>query len=202
MSHIWGLLVVSIGMTLIPGIDTAMVLRVTLRGGRAAGMKTAAGCATGLFVHAGAVSVGLAALIAASATAYHALRLAGAVFLIVLGLLAIVRPSRERPHAPRLDLSGRPFVLGLLTNLGNPKALLFFLSVLPQFLPASTAAALPTALALAAIPVSCSFAGLAAWAALSGRARELLQTPRAQRIQERVMGSVLVALGLRVAAER
>ena len=48
MSQIWGLLVVSIGMTLIPGIDTAMVLRVTLRGGRADGLKTAAGCATGL----------------------------------------------------------------------------------------------------------------------------------------------------------
>ena len=199
--NVWGLLIVSIGMTLVPGIDTAMVLRVTLRGGRGDGLKTAAGCATGLFVHAGAVAVGLAALIAASATAYHALRLAGAVFLIVLGLATLVRPSR-RPHAPRLDLRGRPFVVGLLTNLGNPKALLFFLSVLPQFLPASTAAALPTALALAAIPVSCSFAGLAAWAALSGRAREYLQTPRARRIQARVMGSVLVALGIRVAAER
>ena len=201
MSHIWGLLVVSIGMTLIPGIDTAMVLRVTLRGGRADGLKTAAGCATGLFVHAGAVAVGLAALIAASATAYHALRIAGAVFLIVLGLVTIIRPSRK-PHAPRLDLSGRPYTVGLLTNLGNPKALLFFLSVLPQFLPASTAAALPAALALAAIPVSCSFAGLAAWAVLSGRARTWLQTPKARRIQERVMGSVLVALGIRVAAER
>ena len=201
MSQIWGLLVVSIGMTLIPGIDTAMVLRVTLRGGRADGLKTAAGCATGLFVHAGAVAVGLAALIAASATAYHALRIAGAVFLIAIGLVTIIRPSRT-PHAPRLDLSGRPYTLGLLTNLGNPKALLFFLSVLPQFLPASTAAALPAALALAAIPVSCSFAGLAAWAVLSGRARTWLQTPKARRIQERVMGSVLVALGIRVAAER
>jgi threonine/homoserine/homoserine lactone efflux protein len=199
MSQIWGLLVVSVGMTLIPGIDTAMVLRVTLRGGRADGIKTAAGCAAGLFVHAGAVAVGLAALIAASATAYHVLRLAGAVFLVVLGLVTIARPSR-RPHAPRL--TGHPFVVGLLTNLGNPKALLFFLSVLPQFLPASTAAALPTALALAAIPVSCSFAGLAAWAVLSGRARELLQTPRARRIQERITGSVLVALGVRVAAEK
>jgi threonine/homoserine/homoserine lactone efflux protein len=201
MNHLWGLLVVSIGMTLIPGIDTAMVLRVTLRGGRADGLKTAAGCATGLFVHAGAVAVGLAALIAASATAYHALRLAGAVFLIVLGLVTIVRPS-QRPHAPRVALKGGPFTVGLLTNLGNPKALLFFLSVLPQFLPASTAAALPAALALAAIPVTCSFAGLAAWAVVSGRLREQLQTPSARRIQERIMGSVLVALGLRVAAER
>jgi threonine/homoserine/homoserine lactone efflux protein len=95
-----------------------------------------------------------------------------------------------------------PYVAGLLTNLGNPKAVLFFLSVLPQFLPASTVAALPTALALATIPVVCSLAGLSVWAIVSGRLRAQLQTPRARRIQERIMGSVLVALGIRVAAER
>ena len=142
----------------------------------------------------------LAALIAASATAYHVLRIAGAVFLVVLGVMAIVRPARRAEAPPRLGT--RPFLTGLLTNLGNPKALLFFLSVLPQFLPASTAAALPTALALAVIPVTCSFAGLALWAIVSGRLRAQLQTPKARRIQERIMGSVLVALGIRVAAER
>jgi threonine/homoserine/homoserine lactone efflux protein len=200
MNELWGLLAVSLGMTLVPGIDTAMVLRTTLKGGRADGLKTAAGCATGLFVHAAAVAVGLAALIAASATAYHVLRIAGAVFLVVVGVMAIVRPGRRVEATPRLGT--RPFVTGLLTNLGNPKALLFFLSVLPQFLPASTAAALPAALALAIIPVTCSFAGLALWAILSGRLRTQLQTPKARRIQERIMGSVLVALGIRVAAER
>jgi threonine/homoserine/homoserine lactone efflux protein len=197
---VWGLLVVSLGMTVVPGIDTAMVLRTTLKGGRADGLKTAAGCATGLFVHAAFVAVGLAALIAASATAYHALRIAGAVFLVVVGVLAIVRPGR-RPETTR-RLGTNPFLTGLLTNLGNPKALLFFLSVLPQFLPASTAAALPTALALATIPVACSFAGLAVWAIVSGRLRTQLQTPKARRIQDRIMGSVLVALGIRVALHR
>jgi threonine/homoserine/homoserine lactone efflux protein len=200
MNGLWGLLAVSLGMTLVPGIDTAMVLRVTLKGGRADGLKTAAGCATGLFIHAAAVAVGLAALIAASATAYHVLRVAGAVFLVVVGVMAIVRPERRAETPPRLNTG--PFLTGLLTNLGNPKALLFFLSVLPQFLPAPTAAALPAALALAIIPVTCSFAGLALWAVLSGRLRMQLQTPKARRIQERIMGSVLVALGIRGAAER
>jgi threonine/homoserine/homoserine lactone efflux protein len=200
MSDLWGLFVISLGMSAVPGIDTAMVLRMTLKGGRGDGLKTAAGCATGLFVHAAAVAVGLAALIAASATAYHVLRIAGAVFLILIGLAAIVRPARRRE--PRPVLAGHPFAVGLLTNLGNPKALLFFLSVLPQFLPASTAAALPTALALATIPVTCSLAGLSLWAVLSGRLRARLQTPRARRIRERIMGSVLVGLGIRVAAGR
>jgi threonine/homoserine/homoserine lactone efflux protein len=200
MTELWGLLAVSLGMTLVPGIDTAMVLRTTLKSGRSDGLKTAAGCATGLFVHAAAVAIGLAALIAASATAYHALRIAGAVFLVVVGVMAIVRPGRRAETPRRLDTG--PFVTGLLTNLGNPKALLFFLSVLPQFLPASTAAALPTALALATIPVTCSLAGLSVWAIVSGRLRAQLQTPRARRIQKRIMGSVLVALGLRVATDR
>jgi threonine/homoserine/homoserine lactone efflux protein len=200
MNELWGLLAVSFGMTLVPGIDTAMVLRMTLKGGRADGLKTAGGCATGLFVHAAAVAVGLAALIAASATAYHVLRIAGAIFLVVVGVMAIARPGRRAEPTRRVGKS--PFLTGLLTNLGNPKALLFFLSVLPQFLPASTAAALPAALALAVIPVTCSFAGLAVWAIVSGRLRTQLQTPKARRIQGRIMGSVLVALGLRVAAER
>ena len=136
---LWGLLAVSIGMTLVPGIDTAMVMRVTLRSDRRAGLLTAAGCATGLFVHAAAVAVGLAALVAASATAYQALKIAGAVFLIV---------------------------------------------------------------AVAVIPVACSLGGLSLWAVASGGLRELLRSLRAQRIQERIVGTVLVALGLRVALER
>ena len=135
--ELWGLLAVSVGMTLIPGIDTAMVLRVTLRGGRRDGLLTAAGCAAGLFVHASAVAVGLAALVATSAAAYEALRLAGAVFLIVLGVATLLGAARPSPalRTPRLALAERPFALGLVTNLSNPKALLFFLSVLPQFLP-------------------------------------------------------------------
>lgn len=197
---LWGLLAVSIGMTLVPGIDTAMVMRVTLRSGRRAGLLTAAGCATGLFVHAAAVAAGLAALVAASATAYQALKIAGAVFLIVIGL-ATLRGAGRSEWAPRLEPAGRPFALGLLTNLGNPKALLFFLSVLPQFLDGADAA-LPTALAVAVIPVACSLAGLSLWAIASGGLRELLRSPRAQRIQERIMGTVLVALGLRVALDR
>lgn len=204
MPELWGLLALSLGMTLVPGIDTAMVLRVTLRGGRRDGLLTAAGCATGLFVHAAAVAVGLAALVAASAAAYQALKLAGAVFLIAVGLLTVAGSFRAAPaeRAPRLELVRHPFALGLLTNLGNPKALLFFLSVLPQFLSGSDAAAVPTALAVAVIPVACSLGGLSLWAVVSGSLRELLRRPRARRVQERIMGTVLVALGLRVALDR
>jgi homoserine/homoserine lactone efflux protein len=118
----------------------------------------------------------------------------------VLGV-ATLRGAGRFAAAPRLEPSGHPFALGLLTNLGNPKALLFFLSVLPQFLNGSDAA-LPTALAVAVIPVACSLGGLSLWAVVSSSLRELLRTPRARKIQERVMGSVLVALGLRVAVER
>jgi threonine/homoserine/homoserine lactone efflux protein len=83
------------------------------------------------------------------------------VFLIALGLAALVgsggRSTRKPPR-----LTGRPFAVGLLTNLTNPKALLFFLSVLPQLLSSSDAPAVPTALALAVIPVASSLVGLGA----------------------------------------
>ena len=112
----------------------------------------------------------------------------------------------------RHEAGGRPRVaanrrtttlcaLGLVTNLSNPKALLFFLSILPQFLSRSDGSAVPAALAWAVISVLCSLAGLSLWAIASGAFRELLQRPRAQRIQQRVMGTVLVALGLRVALD-
>jgi threonine/homoserine/homoserine lactone efflux protein len=201
VNELWGLVAVSIGMTLVPGIDTAMVLRVTLRGGRRAGMLTAAGCATGLFVHAVAVAVGLAALVAASAAAYQALKIAGAIFLIGLGLATLLGSGRRKEDLPPAPPTRHPFALGLLTNLTNPKALLFFLSVLPQFLSGSDAAAAPAALALAVIPVVCSLAGLTVWAIASGALKDLLRRPRARRIQERIMGTVLVALGLRVALD-
>jgi threonine/homoserine/homoserine lactone efflux protein len=107
-------------------------------------------------------------------------------------------PQRARP--PRLG----PFAQGLLTNLANPKAALLFLTLLPQLLSPSWSSgrALPLALALATIPATCSFTGLSLYALGLGRLRPLLQRPRVRRLQDRVLGGVLIGLGARLAAER
>jgi threonine/homoserine/homoserine lactone efflux protein len=194
-------------LTFVPGVDTAMVTRSALARGTRAGVRTALGAASGLFVHAAAVALGVSALLARSAAGFEVLRLCGACYLVVLGVLTFRGAGRgggpdggepaRRP--PRLG----PFAQGLLTNLTNPKAALLFLTLLPQFLSSSSSGrALPLALALATIPATCSFTGLSLYALGLGRLRPLLQRPRVRRVQERVLGGVLVGLGARLAVER
>ncbi|GAA4091414.1 MULTISPECIES: LysE family translocator [Actinomadura] len=199
-------------ITLTPGLDTAVVTRSVLLRGTRAGVLTAAGCALGLLVHATAVALGLATLLARSAVAFEAVKLAGAALLAFLGLRALWDARRHRgsaaDHEPAEEAAGRPgrgerwaFAAGLLTNLTNPKATLFFLAALPQFLPADPARALPVALGLAAIAVVFSMAGLSLWALGLGRVRRVAMAPRFRRIQERVLGVTLIGLGVRVATE-
>jgi threonine/homoserine/homoserine lactone efflux protein len=194
-------------LTFVPGVDTAMVTRSALARGTRAGVQTALGAASGLFVHAAAVALGVSALLARSAAGFEVLRLCGACYLVVLGALTLCRAGRghdpdggELRRLPRLG----PFAQGLLTNLTNPKAALLFLTLLPQFLSPSWSSgrALPLALALATIPATCSFTGLSLYALGLGRLRPLLRRPRVRRLQGRTLGCVLIALGARLAAER
>jgi threonine/homoserine/homoserine lactone efflux protein len=195
-------------LTFVPGVDTAMVTRSALARGARAGVQTALGAASGLFVHAAAVALGVSALLARSAAGFEALRLCGAGYLVVLGVLTLRGAGRagddrdaDRAGPGRLRLG--PFAQGLLTNLTNPKAALLFLTLLPQFLSSTPSGrALPLALALATIPATCSFTGLSLYALGLGRLRPLLQRPRVRRVQERIVGGVLVGLGARLAAER
>jgi threonine/homoserine/homoserine lactone efflux protein len=130
-------LAISVVVIVTPGQDTALTIRNALLGGRGAGIFTAVGVAGGQAVWAFATSVGLAALIVAFEPAFVALKLAGAAFLVYLGIHALLRafrgrveelPGRRSELGPRLALRQ-----GLLSNLGNPKMAVFFTSLLPQF---------------------------------------------------------------------
>ncbi|MBX6766080.1 MAG: LysE family translocator [Actinomadura rubrobrunea] len=200
-------------ITLTPGLDTAVVTRSVLMRGTRAGLLTAAGCALGLLVHASAVALGLATLLARSAVAFEAIKLAGAALLVLFGVRALWDARRRGETAPDDEALGGDaavrfgrgerwaFAAGLLTNLTNPKATLFFLAVLPQFLPDDPARALPTALGLAAIAVAFSMTGLGLWALALARVRRLVASPRLRRVQERLLGITLIGLGVRVATE-
>jgi len=207
-------------LTFVPGVDTAVVTRSALAGGARAGVQTAGGAASGLFVHAAAVALGVSALLARSATGFEMLKLGGACYLVVLGLVTLRGagrrvPGRDPRPGPAPQPASRasgwlprrlrlgPFAQGLLTNLTNPKAALLFLTLLPQFLPsAPSTRTLPLALALAMIPATCSFTGLSLYALGIGRLRPVLQRPRVRRIQDRLLGIVLLGLGARLATER
>jgi threonine/homoserine/homoserine lactone efflux protein len=190
-----------------PGPDTALTIRNTLLGGRPAGIATAAGVVSGQAVWALATSVGLVALLLASEPAFAAVRIAGAAYLIYLGLQALVAAFRAGRNGrievgPRRDLPRRVAARqGLISNLGNPKMAAFFPSLLPQFVPSGEPTFLPL-LTLGLVFCALTFVWLSAYAVVVARAGDLLRRPRIRRAMEAVTGAVLVALGLRLAAEQ
>jgi threonine/homoserine/homoserine lactone efflux protein len=194
-------LAISVVVIVTPGQDTALTIRNSLLGGRRAGVFTAVGVAGGQAVWALATSVGLAALIVAFEPAFVALKLAGAAFLVYLGIHALLRairgtvqelPGRRGELRPRLACRQ-----GLLSNLGNPKMAVFFTSLLPQF--GSTFAAL---LALGLVFCTMTLVWLSAYAVAVARAGDVLRRPVIRRVFDAILGAVLVALGVRLATER
>jgi threonine/homoserine/homoserine lactone efflux protein len=158
------------------------------------------GVSAGQALWALASAVGVAALLAASEPVFLALRLAGAAYLVWLGVQALVSALRRRN--PELvhectNLRARvAFRQGILSNLGNPKMAAFFLSLLPQF--GSSFGAL---LALGLVFSCLTLMWLTAYGAAVARAGDFLRRSRVRRALDAAVGAVLVALGLRIAGE-
>jgi threonine/homoserine/homoserine lactone efflux protein len=178
-----------------PGQDTALTIRNTLAGGRAAGFRTAVGVVAGQTVWAVAASLGVAALIVASEPAFVALKFAGAAYLVFLGGQALLAAVRGRAHGGEaVAAGGRELRQGLLSNLGNPKMAVFFTSLLPQF-----GGSFPALLGLGLLFCAMTLAWLCAYAGVAARAGDALRRPRVRRTLDALTGGVLVALGVRLA---
>jgi threonine/homoserine/homoserine lactone efflux protein len=199
---------VSAVVIMTPGPDTAVTVRNTLLGGRAAGILTALGISTGQAIWALATSFGVVALLVASEVLFQAVKYAGAAYLIWLGLQALIGAWRgvgdgviaARSSGPRLK-PGRAFAQGLMSDLGNPKMAVFFASLLPQF--ATPGEGLFTALMSLGLAFSLmTFLWLAAYAFVIAKAGEVLRRPVIRRWIEGVTGTALVALGARLAADQ
>jgi len=197
---------VSIVVIVAPGPDTALTIRNTFRGGRASGIWTALGVSAGQLIWAVATSVGLVAVLLASEPVFRAVRLAGAAYLIWLGVQSLRAAFGAREPWPPAESASRPprstaaFVQGLVNNLGNPKMAVFFASVLPQF--TAPGQGMVSALVLLGVVFSTlTFAWLAFYAIVLSTAGRLLRTRRAQRAIEAVSGTALIGLGARVAAD-
>jgi threonine/homoserine/homoserine lactone efflux protein len=200
----------SIVVIVTPGPDTATTIRSTLLAGRTGGICTAAGIAVGQTVWALATSVGLAALLVASAPLFLAIKYLGAAYLIYLGIFALyeaLRPVEQGLEIAAQNHSNtriRPwtaFRQGLISDLGNPKMAVFFTSLLPQFAPTG-GSTFATLLALGIVFASMTFLWLAFYAAAVHKVRNVLQRPIVRRLVEGVTGIVLIALGLRIATEQ
>ena len=181
-----------------PGPDFAVVLRHALAG-PARGVRAAAGTVTGLAGHTAAAALGLSAVLAARPDVLTAIRLAGAAYLAWLAVQALRsafrRETTARPHHAR---SPHPYLDGLATNLLNPKALLFFLGLIPQFVVAG-----PTVTAQLLLLAGTTVAAAVLWwtvvilAATRGRA--VLGRSRVRRTVDGVTGGALLAVALGVA---
>jgi threonine/homoserine/homoserine lactone efflux protein len=175
----------SLVLIAIPGPDQALIVRNALVGGRAAGLRTMLGGASG-------------PLLAASATAYTSLKVAGVAYLLYLGVRMLRAAGAEADGAePR---GSRPFTQGLLSNAMNPKCALFFLTFLPQFLP-DHGPRLPTAVALAVVFEVLYLAWFTSLVALVDRVGDWLRRPRPRAWMDRASGSALVGFAARLAAQ-
>ena len=201
--HLLPFLAVSAVVVITPGVDMALVTKNALVHGRAAAQATAVGVNLGIFFWTVAAALGLAALVAASSTAFLALKLAGALYLIYLGLKSLRRSGEraEESFPARSALSRRgAFLQGVASNLLNPKIAVFFTSLLPQFVAANRASP-QDLLLLGVIFNGMGVVWLLGYATVAARARDALSRPRVKRAIDRISGITLVALGARSALE-
>jgi threonine/homoserine/homoserine lactone efflux protein len=199
---------ISILVIVTPGPDTAMTVRNTLLGGRSGGVFTALGVATGQAIWALATSIGIVALLVASEPVFNAVKFAGAAYLIFLGAQALwsawrgTAPVVHGDVGPARRLSARSgFVQGLISDLGNPKMAVFFSSLLPQFAPRD-GDVFGALVLLGLVFCAMTFVWLALYVVAIARLAVILRRSAIRRTLDALMGTVLIALGLRLAAEQ
>jgi RhtB (resistance to homoserine/threonine) family protein len=206
-SQVMAFTLVAAILTVSPGADTMLVVRNVLRGGRRDGVMTTFGICSGLFVHATLSALGVSVLLMHSATAFQVVKVAGACYLVWLGLHSVVSAVRGPGHPGHPDLRTQPiaprrsFLEGFLTNLLNPKVAVFYLALLPQFIgPKDPVFA--KSLLLAGIHYVEGIVWLVALSVLLDRARHVILRPAVRRWLDGLCGAVLVGLGVRLALER
>ncbi len=195
----------SIMLNLIPGPDTFYILGRSMSQGRTVGIASALGISGGAIIHTLAAAVGLSAIIIASPTAFAAIKWIGAAYLIFLGIKMLFQ-SQSQTMASEQDAKNGFFPVfrqGVLTNALNPKVALFFLAFLPQFVDAGSESHLVSFLILGMtfVLTSTLWGLVLAFSAATISAR-LRANPRNMVWLNRVTGSLLVGLGVRLAVDR
>jgi threonine/homoserine/homoserine lactone efflux protein len=202
--HDYGLFVATgVFLNLTPGQDTLYIVGSSIAYGRRVGIASALGIGAGCVVHTLAAAVGLSAILATSATAFIVIKLAGAAYLIYLGIRAFVAPAAvlsPLEHSASTP-TGLAFRRGVLTNVLNPKVALFFLALLPQFIDSDSPMKVAAFLALGLTFVATGTAWCLFLAVSASRIRGyFVEHPRALGHISRAGGLLFIFLGLRLAA--
>jgi threonine/homoserine/homoserine lactone efflux protein len=190
-------------LIVIPGPNTMLILAHTMSGGRSAGLATALGVETGTLVHTVAAALGLSAVLSTSVLAFDAVKYVGAAYLAWLGLRALLGGDEAPPESsPKVLGPWSAYWRAVLTNVLNPKAALFFLALLPQFVRPERGHVVLQFLALGLIVVVMGLSFGSALAVLAATVSARLREPGFARWQRRLTGTVLLGLGVRLALAR
>ncbi|MFC3282972.1 LysE family translocator [Litchfieldella rifensis] len=207
-AQFWPFLIAITLLTMSPGVDTLLVIRNTTRGGVHDGMLTSLAICCGLFVHATVSALGISIILLQSAWAFGLLKLAGAVYLVWLGLQSLIS-ARRGALLPVAGVSGPrtrvgswvPLREGFLSNVLNPKTVVFYMAFLPQFI-APGDPALAKSLWLAGVHFVIANLWQIAIALMVGRAGKWLARRWVSRSLDGLTGTVMVGFGIKLALEQ
>ncbi|GAA5002947.1 LysE family translocator [Actinopolymorpha pittospori] len=200
-----GIAAVAIGLVLTPGPNMIYLVSRSVTQGRRAGMISLAGVAAGFLVYLVAATAGIATIFSLVPAVYTALKLAGAAYLLWLAWKA-VRPGGDSAFSPKAlpaDPPRKLFAMGLVTNLLNPKIAILYVSLLPQFVDPARGHVAAQSLTLGVTQIVVALTVNAVIVLTAGSiAAFLSRRPTWLRVQRYVMGTVLAALAIRIAADR
>lgn len=191
----------TIALLLVPGPAVLFIVARSMDQGRAAGMVSVAGVHCGTIVHVAAAALGITAVLAASETAFDAIRYAGAAYLVYLGIRTLLRRGAELDGAePRRAPLSRIFGQAMIVNVLNPKTALFIVAFLPQFVDPARGSATAQVLVLGAVFILLGLVSDSAYAIGSARVASRLRAwPRFATTQRFASGAVYIGLGLAAA---
>jgi len=187
-------------LVLIPGLDFALVLRYATTQSRTSAMVVMLGITSGLFVWGAFASLGISAILQASQTAFNVLKIIGVLYMVWMGVGFIRNSMKKEVSAPvdnRQIGNKQTFTRGLLSNLLNPKAGVFYLSVLPQFIPADSNHLL-FGLALTGIHAAITIVYFVALILFINTLKDFFLRPRVIKNMERISGVAVIGFGARL----
>jgi RhtB (resistance to homoserine/threonine) family protein len=195
-------------LTLTPGLDTMLVIRNSARGGWIDGAVSSLGICTGLFVHATVSALGISIILLQTAWAFGALKVAGAAYLVWLGLCSWKRVATRSTNRPGINamapqdgfLFTRSFREGFLSNVLNPKTVVFYMAFLPQFIDPG-APPFAQSLIVATMHFWVAMIYQCLLSAMVNRAKTWLRSAKVNRVFDGLTGSIFLLLGFRLALE-
>ena len=193
-------------LTISPGVDTLLVMRNTARGGWKDGLVTSLGICSGLFVHAAVSAVGISVILLQSAWAFNALKFAGALYLIWLGIQSIrnlkaLPMNQVRGVGVRTTSWTRSIREGLLSNVLNPKTIVFYMAFLPQFI-SPTQSPMVQSLFMAGIHFVIGLVWLGILTVVVCRLKSFGASSGIEKWVQGVTGGVMILLGIKLAADK